>query len=134
MSVPQSDVSPEERAARLLRAERDREMSRPEPRPEHPVQRYAERLDWQSALKRAWYNGCPEPDYGHWKRTGEVWPGQRASSRPEPASWPTFDSAVPISQQDVIDAIRGQWGIDASASPNLLLDCDDRPVTPEDRL
>lgn len=98
MPVPQSAVTPEERLARDERAACDVLMSQ---RDESAAPKRPDLSDiaaWRSAVWHAHYAGCPEPDYGHWKRTGEVWPGQRASRAP-------------------VDP----------ADPNLLLDCDARP-------
>lgn len=37
--------------------------------------------DWRRDVAAAYYLGCPDADYSHWLKTGEVWPGQRGATR-----------------------------------------------------
>jgi len=32
-------------------------------------------------MASAYYPGCPNADYSHWLKTGEVWPGQESAAR-----------------------------------------------------
>lgn len=65
---------------------------------------------------------------------------RRMSQRepPEPVdwgqAWPEEWSQPAVSPDYVRSLVMAQWRSAAIEDPNLLLDCADRPVTPEDRL
>lgn len=49
--------------------------------PDFTTTRSALHTAWFKAMSAAYYPGCPNADYAHWLRTGEVWPGQKGAAR-----------------------------------------------------